>query len=818
MPPFSGHIERGTATMATATKDADTAPTAPTQTAKPPPTPWQVMREGRAGDDVHPYWVHTVTTTGLAVLATVVVSMTHQVLPLWAWVLIGVAALCAAGVLGAAFAAQTPLHIVNRSMALAMGLTLAVIGISVYAVRVEFHTDPLASPGVFAAFAVTGLLGAALYRYLWTVAVETLDPRFERGQREATRRSRELWAEAFELCGFGDITVENKPGKEDNGYRQRVVVRLDPTRHTDTPERVNQNRDKLAGAAHRISRERGEAGLGLAQVRVTALEHDLAELIVVRSNPLDTTIDPEIPAHAHAFAVTDPSESLYLGRWDEGDPLSVPVHGPHKGVIGRSGAGKSTLHRAIVVQAARRPFMICLYAAMEKYNEFRQPFREAPRDLFAMSGGGDERSLSDWARCMTVLTAGYLLYRHRSSGADPEAYRFERVNGSWQGTPAHPTVYVYLDEFDTLVKYCKPGTRNEPTITLPNGERVTAWDMIVTLGSKARSSGVELVLGSQRAVADWFRGTGWQARSANDVFGNVAHRFVTALNSHQDAQLFNVPQEAVTKLDKMSYCMMSTLNPSGNLRFAKAVFNTDRDIHSVAALAGEADTLGTLGADERAALGDWWVDGEVSTHNPVANQLGLSATSAPTVTGREPGPGEAGYDAGAAMYRKINEGLGGALDRYRDAADDDERQEQDEDSDSGLDEGGQVPAWALDALTEIRDADDPSGFDSGDGPTGPLPESPIELVAYIVDRWERSDGAPSEATTSQLVEWFGLEYLGRDGSARSAQMRLAGVLRETPISVAPREAQRQRWFALADLRAAWDRIESENDQDDDTDE
>lgn len=116
-----------------------------------------------------------------------------------------------------------------------------------------------------------------------------------------------------------------------------------------------------------------------------------------------------------------------------------------------------------------------------------------------------------------MVTAGYLLYLDRAGRAGRVALS-GRQGRNFVGAPGCPWVALFLDEFDNLVK--RSGDKKVP---LPNGDKKIVWDMLVDLGSKARSYGIELVYATQRTTNTW---AGGLSRSMNDLLTMCNTRFV----------------------------------------------------------------------------------------------------------------------------------------------------------------------------------------------------------------------------------------------------------------------------------------------------
>src|SRR5699024_7907921 len=197
-----------------------------------------------------------------------------------------------------------------------------------------------------------------------------------------------------------------------------------------------------------------------------------------------------------------------------------------------------------------------------------------------------------------VVTAAYLLYRHRSASRVPE-----KRGRTWQGTALRPWVRLYIDEWDDVVK------GQHTPISLPTGERMTLWEMIVDLGSKGRSLGVELTLATQRSTNEWFGN-----RSVNNVLANCGHRYLLRTMSASDAgDIVKRPQEKAmaARLEELSFAMLASLaGETTPLAYGKSTYwDESSDLVDVTRLANQCGIVTRLGDEaERAALHGLYVE------------------------------------------------------------------------------------------------------------------------------------------------------------------------------------------------------------------
>lgn len=828
--------------MSTATQDKVTDGGKRTSS-KGAPTAWQVMREGRT-DDVHPYWVHVGASTGFAFLGVTVVSLTAHQLPWWGWLIMAFIVVSCGMIFGAAAGADAGETIQNGSMAFGFGLTTAVVLISWYAASVDFARDPLGTDafGVYAAIFGVSIIGAAVYRWLWTIAIEIRDNRFPRERKERAKRSKNAWVLGFHETNLGDVTIEpheTVDGEtvevEDNGVRVRLFVRLDPNKPNISASTIENKKKQLVRTVSNLLKQQGDEGLGRGDIRIDETETDpeLIAITVFRSDPLAGNVDPLIPATAHDFRIDDPEVPHRIGVQDTGESLLMPIAGPHKKVVGGSGSGKSNLLRGLAYAAARREFIVPTFATLEKYSIFLDPFRRAPVNVFRMTGGGDAPTLEAWTRAMCVLVSAYLLFRHRTDGANVEHYRENLRDGAWVGTPEHPTMWVILDEWDALVTFKvrgKDGIERPPKIKLPNDELVSAWDMILNMSQRTRAAGVELVLAGQRTDAASYGGN-----PVKSVLVNVKQKFVHATDSGYDLEAMGVNSKDIRQLNAMTHCMLTNLTskPGSAAVFSKAAFITDDDIDVFSDLALQAGTVGGFNERETAAMGEWWFDGEVPANNPAARALGAAKASSTTASASSStSGGKIATDIDSVRARVEAElrakgyknPLVGKPGQNKPAADSGGGEQQASTDDE------QVPSWALEVMSGLADVT-PADFGTpetadqdDDADQVPLPESPIELLGHIVDAWEEIADERPMMTPGEMVDEFSLLWLDSSGRDRPhvAAIKLGTFFREHPVKVAPRKATNKgRAYAFDDVRAAWERIESaatdSNHQDDDAD-
>lgn len=801
------------------------------------PTAWQVMREGRQ-DDVHPFWVHSLATAGFTLFAATLTSLTYDKMPWWGWLIMAACALFAGLVFGFAAGHGTGAgeSIAQGSATFGLGLAAAIVGISWYAAEHDLAHHPFSGSAlvVYAMIAGGGLVAGSIYRWLWTLAIETRDSRFPRQQREKATRSKNVWIAGFSACGLGDVFVEphenaegNKVPVDDTGARVRLFVRLDPTRPEINKRTVENKAEQLIRTVNQLLKDGGEQSLGRGDYRIEDTdERDVIGITVFRADPLAGDIETVIPSTPHEFRVDDPKAPHHAGMKDNGDRLLVPFDPskPHKFVIGGSGSGKSNWLRNLAYAAARREFVVPTFAALEKYSQFLDPFRRSQASVFLMTGGGDTPTEKAWSKAMCTLVAAYLLYRHRTDGANAHYYKGTNFrDGGWIGSPEHPTLWCFLDEWDALVKFRvrTPVGEVEPRITLPTGERVTAWDMIESMSKLTRSVGVELVLASQRGDSGSYGG-----KPVKNVIVNTKQRFVHAIDSTYDIEAFGVSATHMKQLSSMEHCMLFNLDakPGRPMPFSKGSFVTDDDIELISELAYQAGTIGGFSDHELDAMGEWWVFGEVPDDNPAARALAEMRKSK-----KKQGGGE-GESAGSGQSSELS-----LADQAKIKLAEKLRAEGREplfsvpgESPSKPTEtaaSSSEPEWAQEIAEQLKDVT-PADFGAPEflePEQAPLPSTPIELLAHIVDAWEPiADEKPSMGA-QEMVHEFHLHYLDQQGRQREAAKKLGAILQgqskddrhlpdEQRIQVSPRKTRAFNAYFFEDVKAEWDRLRAAFDE------
>ncbi|MEU6267511.1 hypothetical protein [Saccharopolyspora shandongensis] len=453
-------------------------------------------------------------------------------------------------------------------------------------------------PGMWGGLALGGVAWGAVYTGLRVRLRRARDPKSETA---AKLRKVELggdYEQIFHDAGFGLVEVlEVTAGF--GGASERVLVELDLERN-DTAQTVINAKVKLMGIAARVMRERRGIRIPGDAVTITEVQGDAKRVFfdVTLRDVLTEKFDPS-DGEDITVPVLDPEHPLMLGFYQHGAPIEQPEAGPHGVAVGSSGSGKSTYFRAQIVQHLRRPHVVLGIAGMSKLSAFLRPFMQpvvdgrSTRSPFAIIGGGDNGTSDEVDSAVQVLMAAYTLYRHRM--ANPRIPRDD--GGNVIPTPKHPRFIAYLDEVDALVKAKKDGTQHIP-VKLPNGEKVTIPHMLTTLGSKGRSEGVELEIGTQRTT-DSHMGF-----SGNDLFVNTNRRAIFRTQSNHDARAVGGERLDPTRIPEHTFVL--ALGPKAEQIPAKVFYYSADHIALAMQAAAVNGTFGDLSGDEAAALGELW--------------------------------------------------------------------------------------------------------------------------------------------------------------------------------------------------------------------
>lgn len=732
-------------------------PNAPKRTDRP--STWELMRGKRPVEEIHPYWVHVVTASGATLLAANLLSL--MTIAWWGWVIAFVVLIFAGGLIGSALTARAThmLNVLGTASGVAWGAATGVLGVIMAAVDFGGNALEATSSPAWLAWAFLTVLGSAVHRWIWGRCAEISDPNTPRGAEYRRRRNGGIWENAFFSANLGNITVERI---DERWSGMDVVFRTDPDKPTSF-QQIKAAADKVVDLAHKALREEGEEeGLGLGEVQVKQMkQRDLFMLRVRTRDPLEETLHPVIPS-VEEFAINDNDTLIHLGYWDTGEQLAIPagsppgVDAPHTFAVGTTGSGKSVFLRALQVGFARRGHWTMWAAGLSKLLDLIRPALEASkqvggRPIFEMWGGGDSGTKGEVNAAERMIVAAHGLYLDRAARASKGKLP-GRKGAQFVGTRECPWVALFLDEFDELIKK----SADKKLVAL-NGEKKTAWEMLVELGSKARSYGIELILATQRTTNSWL-GSG---KSMHDILKMCNKRFLFRTSSASDIGEIIKDQQAkqmAMKLEEMHNAFMATIPGGGDkYRYGKTELWEEEDLVEITRLANELGTLTTIGQEEQAALGDLYVCG-----------------AQPTTTA---GLASAGTSAGTSKADPSKWGVGDRTDIRRRMAEEMLRATGGPSTSlsrntEGAEEGLEVDFEGT--LAEIENYLENIPEEELEEVRGSVegrryPDTPEELLGAILDAWEELDQPPAEMTLGDMVRTFDLEYLDVDRENRETE-------------------------------------------------
>ncbi|WP_106193838.1 hypothetical protein [Umezawaea tangerina] len=554
---------------------------------------WQTLaRDGLP----HPCWWHPLNVTTWTGAAGIGIDHLDLSTPTLA-IGVGVAGFLGMGV-GAAVvdgSSDTTEQYVHPSGYLG-GVTGLAMGAWAWIASASDMFNDMWQPAPLLGLVAGGVAFGAAYTQLRYRVASARDPRSRIHYRNKEVKATGTWGEIMARAGFGATTLHHGP--EDNWSGYTVWIRLDPER-TDTARSVVAAKGKIVGIAARVLGEDG-VQIGDDDITITPTENAMIVAIRVRlRRVLTETIQPP----EEVQPVDDPTEPLDLGRWEDGKLIDPSESGPHGCAVGASGSGKSTYEHGLTAQLSRRAHVLNLAAGVSKFESFIWPFIQplvdgrVGRPVYAMIGGGSSGSEADFWSAIRVVAAGHALMTYRMSSPDTP-----RDGGNLVVSAEHPRVLIQLDEVDALTSFKLPnaqGGLTRPKFRLPSGQLLDVWDMIMDIGSKGRSEGVELEVSTQR-LTDKFWGV-----PVRDFLSNVARRAAFYSASRHDAgeMLKGTKLDALALRNNAMYLAVSSDAPPSQ---GKACYYTKELIAEFAMRADESDTIGTLNAQEAAALGDLW--------------------------------------------------------------------------------------------------------------------------------------------------------------------------------------------------------------------
>ena len=450
-------------------------------------------------------------------------------------------------------------------------------------------------PAPWFGLALGGAAFGAAYTWLRFRLAAARNPKSRLHHQLKIRKSEGTWGEIMQRAGFGNVEVIDH---HENWSGYTVMLRLDPNR-LDSSAAVVAARAKITTVA---ARTLADDDVTIGPDSLTILATTDASVVSVRVK-LREVLTSVIETPAAPAPVTAPGTPVDVGLWEDGEKIEVDECGPHGLAVGASGSGKSTYEHGLTAQWSRRPFTLNWVAGLSKFESFIAPWfaplvdGRVSRPVYDMVGGGSRAGAEEFWSAAYVVAAAHALMTHRQASRDTP-----RLDGNLVVSREHPRVVVQLDEIDVVVKFKlthpKTGEQVKPRVTLPNGQNLTVFEMLVDIGSKGRSEGVELEISTQRLTDEF-----WGGVSVRSLITNVQRRgafYTTA--AHDAGEMLKG-----TRLNAMSlrhHSMFMALKSDAKPAAGKAAFYDKATIAEYAIRADQADTIGTLGEQEAAALGD----------------------------------------------------------------------------------------------------------------------------------------------------------------------------------------------------------------------
>jgi hypothetical protein len=560
------------------------------------PKPISLWEETARPGLPHPTWWHTLNlTTWTGVVGTGVAEL-H---PSTGALLIGTAGAAALGMgIGSAVVhAPAPEY---RGLLYGGGvlgtLTGAAMGAWAWIASANDLFNDLFQPTPWIELGAGGAAFGVAYTALRFRIAAARNPHSRLHKRLKIRASSGIWAQIMSEAGFGDCTVVDHT---ENWSGYKVLIKLDPERKDSTLTVVNA-REKLTTIAAKVLAATEEISLAPDALDIQRTTDARIVSIFVRLRAvLTSVIDPP----EGTGPVTDPDELIQIGLWEDGEPIEARESGPHGCAVGASESGKSTYQHGLTAQRSRRKHVVQWAAGMSKFEIFIEPWMRpvidgrASRPVFDMIGGGSNGTDAEFWSAAAVLAAAHTLMTYRMASPDTP-----RRNGTMIVSEAHPRVITQLDEVDVLLKYKIANKRGElvrPRFRVFGGRELTVWDMMLDIGSKGRSEGVELDIATQRITDDFW---GVPTRS---LLNNVQRRAVFYTASSQDSGylLKNSKQDA-SLLRNHAMCL-SLKGDAKPLKGKAYFYDDDQDVPAEYAIrADQADTIGCLSGAEAQALAE----------------------------------------------------------------------------------------------------------------------------------------------------------------------------------------------------------------------
>lgn len=774
------------------------------------PSTWEAMRGEHPYGELHPYWVHVISAPGMTMLGASLIALLATTA--WAWVITFILLFFFGGVLGSALTSKVTGML--NTMGTASGMAWFVSTGALAALMSNADYWPT-NPYVLAAWLVLAVAGAIVHRYIWGAVVESTHPDSPEAREERRKWGESVWATAFRTKKYGDVKIKDY---QEDWAGVEVTVRLDPNRE-DTAASVRSNVQGIVRAAHNILIKDGFDGLGLGEGTVKATDQNDVIIIRVRTkDPLTETIKPNMPTEDN-FVITDPDVPIHLGWWDNAAPIEVPVQGPHKVGVGTTGSGKSTWFIANMIGYARRPHWSQWAAGSSKLMDLIQPAIDAAKEvdgepIIETWGGGDAGSKEEIQSAIQVVTAAYLLYLDRARRSNLPGGLKGRKGKTFVGTPDCPGIALYLDEVDDLVKR----SNKLGPVKLPDGTEITVWDMLTTIGSKARAYGIELITATQRLTNSWFGHI-----SVNDLLVNSNHRFLfrTTDGAATGDILKSAEEKAMgKKLTSMKFaCMASIAGDVEPMRYGKTeLFEDDHLVH-ITQLANRLGTLPHLKPEEMGGgVGDYYRYGDVNAGGTPPTVTTTAPSSSASTTGSS---GHAGSVVGDHKKR-LQERMDNVMKNHQPAETTGDDEVQDEPTepnelDTGEEDANQTLEDLDEQLRQIQDLPEVSDEElerMREGHQPRFPSEPIELLGAILDAWDDLDEPPASMSSLQMVTEFGLQYLdlhperrdSEDQINTNAAYALGKILHAKPIEVKSFRKSTGNHVSYRDLRASWEAV------------